>query len=104
MGALIPITQQTKEYFNIPLDKVTHDTLENYIRKTMISSSYPLKKALEIWDTFVPDNNFIDIPSRFVTQEKLIEYRAMIEHSKNIDEYMFILNLIGLSPFWTKNS
>ena len=104
MGALIPITQQTKDYFSLPFDKVTHETLELYIQKYMESSSDPRKKALEIWDTFVPNNIFNDVPTRLVTQEKLIEYRAIIEHSPSIQGCMFVFNLIGLSPFWRKNS
>lgn len=98
------ITEETKKYFKIPLDRITQCVLKQYIESTIVESQKPKEKALEIWDMFVSNNDFSDIPYQFVTVDKLQEYRALIENSDNVSHYIFPFFLIGFSPFWMKTS
>lgn len=104
MSVLLPITQETRNYFNIYEKKLTHCMLEEYVKNAIMSAENKKHKALEIWDFFVPNNDFSDVPQRFVTADKLQEYRNIIINSNDPTHYMFAFKLIGLSPFWTKIS
>jgi hypothetical protein len=103
MSALLMITQQTKDYFNIHDNKLTQCMLKHYIENTILQSENPKQKALEIWDLFIPQNVWYDVPPEFTTKEKLQEYRKIIETSDNATHYIFAFCLFGFSPFWSKN-
>lgn len=103
-----PLKQSFLDYFQLnQIDNtITIDKLIKYMERVIHASPDPNQKALEIWDTFVMNNeNFFDMPSTYDMHERVKRMRQEIIEQNNIHYTLLTFGCVGVSPFcdpWTR--